>query len=544
MAGRGGTGAGAQFIQGIDQGLINLLTVRQERIVSDALSSAARPSVKYSKQPSAADLSVLAASRIGPAAQALGLRPELIAGARGQFTPEQQTENLQKAVELMREIEGFRLGPIQTQFRDLNDRFEEMAAEASRLGVSIEGFAAAQERAQNILTQESRQQLHAVMEAVGVMTSYQRASGDLNATMQIAINQAGEYGISLANVHVLHAQLQEQLRQEERLRLHGIMLAVGATSELGAAMGNLDAQMRIARIEAEKAGISTANWATTLQLAQNELIQEDRIRRHAVLEAVGLWDPLTRALQDLQVQMERAAVEANQMGYSVAQVTKTHRLAAMELIQQDRLRRHASLEAVGLWSPLERALYDLDVQMNLAAIEAKRLGYSTANLSKEHHRLAQAIIREHEAAIDAQALSITAPFEQMLDPLRQFARELTLGNLNPADQMKAAGDEFRRISELARAGSTTAIQQLQGAGEAFIVQMERFGASPGGAAARIEVQSVIEGVMADISQAQREASAGVEDTIRLASQRQVDTLRELITETRLVGEEIKRLGRR
>ena len=159
--------------------------------------------------------------------------------------------------------------------------------------------------------------------------------------------------------------------------------------------------------------------------------------------------------------------------------------------------------------------------------------------------------------------------------------------------MKAARDEFKRIAELARAGSTTAIQQLQGAGEAFISQMERFGASPGGAAARIEVQCVIESVMADISQAQREASAGLEDTITTGStasgrhpprvdrrdprrrgrnqeveamknlmdricrwlgrgrqqeiaaaeRRQVDILQELIIETKLIRDEIKRLRR-
>ena len=181
--------------------------------------------------------------------------------------------------------------------------------------------------------------------------------------------------------------------------------------------------------------------------------------------------------------------------------------------------------------------------MQEASAAALQLGVGTSNVTREHIRLAEALVREHEATIDALALSVTDPFERMLDPLRQFATSLTLGNLNPADQMEAAGDEFRRIAELARAGSTTAIDQLQGAGEAFISQMERFGASPGGAAARIEVQSVIESVMADISQAQREASAGLEDTIRLASQRQVDTLRELISETRVVAEEIKRLRR-
>jgi hypothetical protein len=421
LAGLGGTGAGAQFVQGIDRQLIDFLNSRQEQVVSAALAAAPRVSVQYSRTPSAGDLERLARGRIGPAAQALGLRPELIAPTGA--APEQMMQNLQAAVGLMRQIEGFRIGPIATQFRDLNDEFEEMRAEAERLGVSIEGLAEEQARANQLLGQDIRQQIH------------------------------------------------------------GIMEMVGATSSLGRALGDLDAEMRKAWIEAERYGVSTANLA------------------------------------------------------------RTHHLAAQQLIQEDRLRRHASLEAVGLWSPLQRALGDLDAQMNLAAIEAERLGYSTAGLAAEHQRLAAAIIREHEATVDALALSITEPFEQLLDPLRQFAQQLTFGNLNPAGQIQAAQEEFERIASLAMAGSTTAIQQLQGAGEAFIAQAERFGASPGGVAAREQVRSVVESVMTSISEAQAEAMLGVEDVIRQASQREVDTLRELIDVGRLQIEEIKRLRR-
>jgi hypothetical protein len=182
--------------------------------------------------------------------------------------------------------------------------------------------------------------------------------------------------------------------------------------------------------------------------------------------------------------------------------------------------------------------------MRLAALEAERLGYSTANVAIEQDRLARALIREHEAIVDALSLSIVTPFDEMLDPLRTFFSELQFGNLNPAMQIQTAEEEFRRIAAQAQAGSTTAIRQLQGAGEAFIAQAERFGASPAGVAARTEVANVVDQVMTSLTQAQKEASAGVEDQVKLARERIVDTLRELIAEGQLTREEIKRLGRR
>src|SRR5688572_26928872 len=156
LAGAGGTGAASEFIRGLDQQVVGLLSARQEAIVNQALASAPSIGVEFSKTPSANDLSNLARSRIGPAASALGLNPDLIAGQRQQFSAEQQAQNLQTAVTLLREIEGFRIGPVATAFRDLDETFAEMHAEATRLGVSTAGLAEAQARANRLLTQEFR----------------------------------------------------------------------------------------------------------------------------------------------------------------------------------------------------------------------------------------------------------------------------------------------------------------------------------------------------------------------------------------------------
>ena len=321
------------------------------------------------------------------------------------------------------------------------------------------------------------------------------------------------------------------------------MLTVGATTDLGAALGNLNAQMQIAINEANRLGISTANVHREFALQSNILIQQDRLRRHEIMVMVGAMTEFSAAIGNLNAQTQVAINEAARLGISAAGVHLEFARRVAVLTQQERIRQHGILETVGVIDEFDRALLDLHANMTIARVEAERLGFSTAGLDAEFARLAAQIERQRQAQIDELALSITSPFEQLLDPLREFIQELNLGNMNPAGQMQAAGEEFRRIAALAEAGSTVAIQQLQGAGQAFISQAERFGASPGGASARIEVQNVIESVMGSLEAAQREASATVEDVIRQASQREVDTIRELIDVGLQQIEEIKRLRR-
>jgi hypothetical protein len=270
---------------------------------------------------------------------------------------------------------------------------------------------------------------------------------------------------------------------------------------------------------------------------------ENAIALQRTFEAFQLG-PVNAQFRAIEHTFADLRAEAQRLGVSTAGLAEEQARANRELQRSLDAERFTLSATVGAMDDFSVAMHLLNLNFQQAAERAQELGIPTANLTREHQRLADAMIREHEAALDAQALSIIEPFERLLDPLRQFADELQFEGLNPAGQMQAAQEEFRRIAELARAGSSTAIEQLEGAGRAFIQQAERFGASPGSAAARTEVASVIESVMGDVATAQREASQGVEEHIDRASQRNVDTLNELKAEVRILVEEVKRNGRR
>ena len=133
LGGVSGTGQAASFARTLDSQLIQLMTVRQEQIADAALRVAPSTTVRFQEQLSEGDKSRLAAGRIGPAASALGLSAAGVAPAGS--SAEEQFANLQRGIELLRSIEGIRIGPVATQFRDLNDSFDEMTATATRLGL-------------------------------------------------------------------------------------------------------------------------------------------------------------------------------------------------------------------------------------------------------------------------------------------------------------------------------------------------------------------------------------------------------------------------
>jgi hypothetical protein len=540
-----GTGAGSQFITGLDEQLMDILNARQEAIVNQALAFAPSIPVQFSREPSWNDLSNMARSRIAPAAASLGLNPDLIAGQRQQFSAEQQVQNFQTALQIMKDIEALRIGPIGTAFRDLNERFEELWSEANRLGVATHGLAEAQARAFRILSQETRIQTLEVLGAAGAWDDFSVAAHKLDAEMNILSARAQELGMNLdAAITQEHIRRWQQLSQEFRLQQLEVLGASGAWDSMSVALHQLDAQMQLLSVRARDLGLNLdASIAVEHQRQAQELIQQERIRRHGLLETIGLTNTLGRALADLDAEMRLAWIEADRLGYSTANLTRQHHLAAQELIQQDRLRRHASLEVVGIFSPLQRALADLDAQMELARVEAERLGYSTAGVAAEQQRLAQAIIRQHQAQIDALALSITQPFEQLLTPLREFGKGLEFQLLNPLQQSQRAGEDFRAIAQRALGGDIIAIQQFQEAGQRFIEEAARVGASPAQAAAIQEVLSFQQQLQDVIVNAQREATSGLEDAIREAEQRNQDKLSEVVAELRLVGEEIRRLRR-
>ena len=261
------------------------------------------------------------------------------------------------------------------------------------------------------------------------------------------------------------------------------------------------------------------------------------------MNTVGLMSDLDRALQDLNAQFQIAWNEAERLGISTAKLGREFNRQAATLVQQDRLQRHDIMQSVGLIDEFDRAILDLNANLQIAWQEAERLGISTDKIHQEFARLADEINRAREARIDELALSITSPFEQLSEPLREFQSELDRALLNPKNQAASAQAEFRRIAAEAAAGNTEAIRQLEQAGQTYIEEMGRFGASPAQAEAIKEVSAAVANALSQVERARIEAESGFEAEIRLASQREVDTLYELIAEVRLVGEEIKRLRR-
>jgi hypothetical protein len=194
-------------------------------------------------------------------------------------------------------------------------------------------------------------------------------------------------------------------------------------------------------------------------------------------------------------------------------------------------------------SPFEKAIEDIREQFEDARAAAKSYGLETEALVKAQREAIKAQREARETAVTAGALAVGEPFRGLADPLRAFATSLRFEGLNPAGQIAAAEKDFRRIARLAQRGDTTAISQLQEAGRLFIEQSERFGASPGGAAARAEVRGVTEAVVKDIEKAQRDAERGIRDEVRRGARDTVDTLKELVEVARDQVDELKKLRR-
>ena len=87
------------------------------------------------------------------------------------------------------------------------------------------------------------------------------------------------------------------------------------------------------------------------------------------------------------------------------------------------------------------------------------------------------------------ALSVSNPFEQLLEPLRALGIELDRRCLNPLDQFNAAAQNFRDITARALAGNTEASSSWTRLAASSSATAEQVGASPAQAAATREVQT-------------------------------------------------------
>jgi hypothetical protein len=248
--------------------------------------------------------------------------------------------------------------------------------------------------------------------------------------------------------------------------------------------------------------------------------------------------PLGSALSDINDQFSELTATASKFGIALDGVGVAQQRAQAMAINQNRLEIHALDEMIGNVTPLQRALGDLAVQFENAGHEAGRLGRSTANLQREYEEAAAEIVRQANAVNDAALLGAMSPFEQMLAPLRQLGIELNTSLLNPMQQFEAAAQNFRDVANAAASGSTDAIQQFDEAAKSFIQTATTVGASPGQVAAVQEVQAARDALVAQLEDARRESQRGFERMFQIASDREVDTLRELIAEVRILAKRL------
>jgi hypothetical protein len=484
-----GTGEAAKFVQGFDKQMSKILDTRSREIADAALKAASGVSVQYGDEgPSANDLARLAAGRIKPVVQALGFRPAAFKG----LAADEALGKLNEALQLKQTIEDLKtgFGAFAQQVRSVRRGFDDLIEGAKEFGLSVRELKG-ERRAQTF--DAIRQQLIALG---GVAPTLGNQLAALQAQFDDVRLAAAEYGFSLKAVDAAERRAVQALKEQ-------------------------------AKAQEEQRDL------------QRQAIQAE------IAALTGNASPLTAQLIQLKQQFADLARRAEELGVSTKGLAEAYKAAKHELVELRRAEKAlAALDIrtlAGRITPFERQIKDLELQFAEATKRANEFGISTEGL-KGALRTATAELKKAQAAqIDALALSVTDPFKQLKDPLQEFLTGLQFDNLNPAGQIQAAQDEFRRIARLAEAGSTTAIEQLVGAGQAFIEQAGRFGASPAQAAARQEVIAVTKAVLDSVEKAQRDASKGIETAIAKAERSIVDTLKELIGVGQDQVKEIRRL---
>jgi hypothetical protein len=661
-----GQGQAAKFVAGIDASLQQMLDATQEATADRILEVADAVRVEYSKQLSANDMARLAKGRIGPVAGALGFNVAEITKGTG----EQQLASLQQALAIQKQIEGFQLGPIKVQFRDLEEQFDALEAEANRLGVSTAGLSEEYSRQRKLLGLEFRRQDAQFKASAGVISQYTASQRMLRIEHEQAKLLADQYGVSIKDLNDAYKEQVQALRLQHRAEDVAFSQSIGAISEFQAQFKLLEIEFRQSKLVADEYGISLKQLVVGYREAKKALELQQQSQIVDFQATLGVITPYTASQRELRIQYEQAKLVADDYGVSVKELNKAFK-EAREVLRLQRSEEKVQFKAsLGVISEYKAAQLSLTIQFEQAKLVADEFGVSmkelnaafkdaqallklryeaekisfmqglgiiddyeaeqrllnnrfaearllakeygislkqvaeaqkiaTAQLKLQHQnerveflrslgiitdytaqqrllriQFAQAKLvaaqygisiaeveraqkraseelaaaerqrrRDMRLQIDDLARSITDPFEQLIEPLRAFGIELDRSLLNPLQQFEAAAQHFRDLAKRAMAGNIEAIEQLDEAGRDFIATATAVGASPGAAAATAEVQSTIDAVMANLTDAQKEAMEGLEGVIRDANRRQIDKLEELIDAARDTKAAIDKLNR-
>ena len=310
--------------------------------------------------------------------------------------------------------------------------------------------------------------------------------------------------------------------QKGKGTIQGGLGAVGfggrGLTELAGAVGEFDAQI-----------------SQLLTSRQRALV--DQALRKASGIPVNFKGELTADVTQ-NVTRERGKDIARALGFSSRGVAPQD-ASAQQIVQnlQSALQtRRAIQDLTGRMSAFDRQVEDMGIEFEDLNRKAKQFGIRVDGLADAFARQKEDL----QKAQDAQLAALLDPFEALSTPLKAFQRELEFAGLGPLQQFSKAQAEFARLTEEAQGGSFTAIQQLEGAGRAFIDLAGQIGSSPAQAEAVRDVAAALADVQDAIADAEREAGEGIEDVLVRNHRAEIDTLRELIDEVREVSKELRR----
>ncbi|HUS39619.1 MAG TPA: hypothetical protein VMX74_09220, partial [Pirellulales bacterium] len=259
--------------------------------------------------------------------------------------------------------------------------------------------------------------------------------------------------------------------------------------------------------------------------------RQERIADQALARAGSIDRSFTGFTPDvaLSIAQQRARPIARSLGFNAGAITDAGTpTGILSNLKVAIATQRAIEDLTHAVSTFDRQADDVDDAFSELVASADRFGISIEGLADAQEKATRDLGKAQDAAIGA----LLDPFQALIQPLEAFQTQLEFAGLTPGGQLEAAKADFRRITEEALAGSTTALEQLQGAGQLFIATAEQFGASPGGVSARAEVAAAVAEALMVAADAETTAGRGVEAEIARMKRDVVDTLVELIDLTR------------
>jgi hypothetical protein len=369
-------------------------------------------------------------------------------------------------------------GQFRAEMTRINKTFEEAAALARALGISENAVNAARTTAINNLKAQAQEQIQDAIESADRTTGPGQELKDelarIGETFGDAASLAIELGMSLDTLRAAEQRAVASTVAIANARLDEL-IATGNMTGAGAHYAEELARIRSEFADARKLAVALGRSVDELNAAQGRAISglKDEVRAKA--EALQAGDQ-GEALLDFKTQLDT----------------------------------------------LNEAF--AEVVIGAAALEIS-VGDLAAAQTKAVERLKKAALE----SLDLRALEVSREFDAILNPLREFSQELKFSVASPTEAFRLAREEFERIAALARSGDISAIAALPEAGRLFLEQATQFGASPGRVAAETQIQDVLEDVIQITTSAQKTATAGMEDAIQRASDREVDKLSEMVS---------------